>query len=55
MCILQTTILCALDRGFNENEPVQVVVRPEDINITKNIAEDMVTGTVSSTLFMGVH
>lgn len=44
-----------LDRGFNENEPVQVVVRPEDINITKNIAEDMVTGTVSSTLFMGVH
>ncbi len=44
-----------LDRGFNENEPVKVVIRPEDINITKNIADDMITGTVSSTLFMGVH
>ena len=44
-----------LDRGFNENEPVQVVVRPEDINITKNITDDMITGTVSSIIFMGVH
>jgi len=44
-----------LDRGFNDNEPVQVVVRPEDIEITKNIAEGMITGRVTSTLFMGVH
>ncbi|MEA5003196.1 MAG: ABC transporter ATP-binding protein [Christensenella sp.] len=44
-----------LDRGFNENEPVQVVVRPEDINITKKITDDMIVGKVSSVLFMGVH
>jgi len=44
-----------LDRGFNENEPVQVVIRPEDINITKNITDDMIVGEVSSVLFMGVH
>ncbi|MEG1158002.1 MAG: ABC transporter ATP-binding protein [Christensenellaceae bacterium] len=44
-----------LDRGFNENEPVQVVVRPEDIEITRNIKEDMIAGSVSSILFMGVH
>ncbi len=44
-----------LDRGFNENEPVMVVVRPEDIEITRKISEGMITGTVTSTLFMGVH
>ncbi|MGI6152932.1 MAG: ABC transporter ATP-binding protein [Christensenellaceae bacterium] len=44
-----------LDRGFNENEPVMVVVRPEDIEITNKIQEDMVTGEVTSTIFMGVH
>jgi len=44
-----------LDRGFNENEPVRVVVRPEDIELSENIAEGMITGTVASTLFMGVH
>ncbi|MEG0257590.1 MAG: ABC transporter ATP-binding protein [Christensenella sp.] len=44
-----------LDRGFNENEPVQVVVRPEDIDITKDITADMIAGTVASVLFMGVH
>ncbi len=44
-----------LDRGFNENEPVMVVVRPEDIEITGKIKEDMITGIVTSTLFMGVH
>ncbi|MDL2237485.1 ABC transporter ATP-binding protein [Christensenellaceae bacterium OttesenSCG-928-K19] len=44
-----------LDRGFNENEPVRVVVRPEDIEITRGIKDGMITGTVTSTLFMGVH
>ncbi len=44
-----------LDRGFNDNEPVQVVVRPEDIVLTSNINTDMIIGTVASTLFMGVH
>ncbi len=44
-----------LDRGFNDDETVRVVVRPEDIEITKNIREGMITGAVTSTLFMGVH
>lgn len=44
-----------LDRGFNQNEPVRVVVRPEDIELTRNISDKMVVGTVSSILFMGVH
>ncbi len=44
-----------LDRGFNENEPVQVVVRPEDVELSTNFDKCSVWGTVSSILFMGVH
>jgi len=44
-----------LDRGFNPNEPVMVVVRPEDIEITNRLSEGMIQGIVSSILFMGVH
>lgn len=43
-----------VDEGFGENEPVDVVVRPEDVMI---VGEDvgMLTGTVESVLFKGVH
>ena len=43
-----------VDEGFGKNEPVDVVVRPEDIMI---VGEDvgMLTGTVESVLFKGVH
>ena len=43
-----------VDEGFAENEPVDVVVRPEDVMI---VGEDvgMLTGTVESVLFKGVH
>ncbi len=44
-----------LDRGFHENETVRVVVRPEDIELTKNRVDGMIRGKVTSTLFMGVH
>jgi spermidine/putrescine transport system ATP-binding protein len=44
-----------LDRGFGENGPVMVVVRPEDIEITRSVREGMIAGSVTSTLFMGVH
>jgi len=44
-----------LDRGFSENESVQVVVRPEDVKLSGNTSPGMITGNVSSTLFMGVH
>ena len=43
-----------VDSGFGEDQPVDVVVRPEDIMI---VGEDvgMLTGRVISTLFKGVH
>lgn len=48
-------IFDCLDAGFYENEPIQVVVRPEDINLTTEILPDMIEGCVTSTVFMGVH
>ena len=43
-----------IDEGFAPNEPVDVVVRPEDIMI---VGEDvgMLTGVVESVIFKGVH
>ena len=43
-----------VDEGFAENEPVDMVVRPEDIML---VGEDvgMLTGEVKSVLFKGVH
>lgn len=43
-----------VDYGFGENAPVDVVVRPEDVML---VGEDagMLTGTVQSVLFKGVH
>ena len=43
-----------LDRGFSDNEPVVVVVRPEDIDIIPE-TEGYVSGVVTSLLFRGVH
>ncbi len=43
-----------LDRGFDENEAVDVVIRPEDIDIVPP-QQGMLTGTVTSVTFMGVH
>ena len=43
-----------LDKGFKPNEPVEVVVRPEDIKIVPE-NEGMVTGQVKSVVFKGVH
>ena len=43
-----------LDSGFGKNEPVDVVIRPEDVDI---IAPDKgkLRGKVTSVTFMGVH
>ena len=43
-----------VDEGFGTNEPVDVVIRPEDIMI---VGEDvgMLAGTVESVIFKGVH
>ena len=43
-----------VDKGFKENEAVEVVIRPEDIDIVKP-GEAKIHGTVSSITFKGVH
>ena len=43
-----------LDKGFLENEAVDVVVRPEDVDIVA-VEKGMLTGTVTSVTFLGVH
>ena len=44
-----------VDKGFEENEPVDVVVRPEDIKIVESTEDAMLTGHVDSVIFKGVH
>lgn len=43
-----------IDKGFNVNEKIDVVVRPEDILLCKS-EEGKLEGTVESTTFKGVH
>ena len=43
-----------VDGGFAENEPVDVVIRPEDIDIVPP-EQGHLTGTVTSVTFKGVH
>ena len=43
-----------VDGGFEKNEPVDVVIRPEDVDVVSPEA-GMLTGTVTSVTFKGVH
>ena len=43
-----------LDKEFGRNEPVDVVVRPEDVDIVP-VEKGQLTGVVTSVTFMGVH
>ena len=43
-----------VDKGFDKNEPVDVVIRPEDIDIV-SAEEGHLCGTVTSVTFKGVH
>lgn len=43
-----------VDFGFKENQPVDVVIRPEDIDIV-DVKDGKMTGEVLSVLFKGVH
>jgi len=47
------TFTC-VDKGFEKNEPVDVVIRPEDIDIVAADAGHL-CGTVTSVTFKGVH
>ena len=42
-----------IDKGFGENRPVDVVLRPEDIELT--LGDGGITGTVTDITFKGVH
>ena len=44
-----------VDKGFGENTPVDVVVRPEDIYIMARTESAMFDGVVQSCIFKGVH
>ncbi len=43
-----------VDGGFGKNEPVDVVIRPEDVDIVSE-EKGMLRGVVTSVTFMGVH
>ena len=43
-----------LDQGFQKNEPIDAVVRPEDVDVVP-AEEGMLSGTVTSVTFKGVH
>ena len=43
-----------VDRGFEDHEPVEVVLRPEDLDIVEP-EKASITGTVTSVTFKGVH
>jgi spermidine/putrescine transport system ATP-binding protein len=44
-----------VDKGFNPNELVDVVVRPEDIYIFEKLEAAQFIGQVTSSIFKGVH
>ena len=43
-----------LDKGFGKDEPVDVVIRPEDVDVV-SVEKGMVCGDVTSVTFKGVH
>ena len=43
-----------LDKGFDKDEPVDVVIRPEDVDVV-SIEKGMLSGEVTSVTFKGVH
>jgi len=47
-------IFDCVDGGYSKNEAVDVVVRPEDVDVV-SVDKGMLTGTVTSVTFKGVH
>ena len=48
------TVFECVDKGFNKNELIDVVIRPEDIKIVE-ANKGMLKGVVKSIIFKGVH
>ncbi|MDO5410608.1 MAG: ABC transporter ATP-binding protein [Lachnospiraceae bacterium] len=44
-----------VDAGFGTNKPVDVVIRPEDVELSTNPENGFLTGRVTSLIFKGVH
>ena len=44
-----------VDKGFKKDEDVDVVIRPEDIEISRNTESAQFVGKVTSSIFKGVH
>ncbi len=45
-----------VDKGFKKNEPVDVIIRPEDISLTSaDSSEAMLVGYIQSSVFKGDH
>ena len=49
------TRLPCVDKGFATGEPVDVVIRPEDIAITENTEGAQFCSRITSSIFKGVH
>ena len=53
VCILGVELDC-VDKGFEKNKPVDVVIRPEDIEMVEP-GKAKLTGVVEDVIFKGVH
>ena len=51
--IVGTEFAC-VDAGFGQNKPVDIVIRPEDIEV-KPKEKGIITGVIKSSMFRGVH
>ena len=50
----ENKVFTCVDKGFENGEAVDIVIRPEDIKIVP-VGEGMLEGTVTSMFFKGVH
>ena len=53
-CRFARTNFDCLDAGFAPNEPVDIVIRPEDVDVVPT-ERGMLRGTVTAVTFKGVH
>lgn len=44
-----------VDKGFMKDEKVDVVIRPEDIEVSRNTEKAQFVGKITSSIFKGVH
>lgn len=47
--------IACVDSGFGCNNPVDVVIRPEDVELSTDLSRGFLTGQVTSLIFKGVH